>query len=175
MRIYSRLFVFLALAALLAACGSTTGNTGNTPTPASTPTPTPVPPTPTPTVYKVGQAVTVGSWQITVNSLKTSTGSNGTVVITVDPGKIFLLINVTMKNTGPSAQTASSMNFTLKQSDGTIVQNSSSLVSATLGSPAPDGSVASGDKLRGDLAFTPDKTEKSFTLTYQGVVWNLTL
>lgn len=169
------LVLFVLLILILAACGGSTANQGSTPTPESTPTPTPVPPTPTPTVYSVGQAVTVGNWQITVNSLKTSSGSNGTVVITVDAGKQFLLINVTMKNTGSAAQTASSMAFTLKQSDGTLVQNSSSLVSATLGSPAPDGSVNPGDKIKGDLSFTPDKTSKTFTLTFEQVTWDLSL
>lgn len=162
-----RIAALFALILILAACGGTTGNQGSTPTPASTPTPTPVPPTPTPTIYSVGQSAKVGDLNVTVNAVKTSNGANGTVVITTDPDKQFILVTVTLQNTGSASAKVNSQDFTLKQSDGTVCQNSSTLLSSTLtGTGAPDGTVNAGGKLKGILVFTALKTEKTLSLTF---------
>lgn len=166
MRLYRFISLF-ALILILAACGSTGNTQGSTPTPASTPTPTPVPPTPTPSVFKVGQTAKVGDMEITVNSAKASLGTGGTIPVTTDPDKKFIIISVTLHNTGTKAQNVSSAaDFKLKQSDGALGTNDSFIASTLGGDPAPDGSVAANDKLKGDLVFTVKKTEKQLTLTY---------
>lgn len=177
-----RLAFLLLLATLLAACGdAATGNTdqGTVVTPTSTSSqPTPTPP---PSHFKTGQTVKIGEWEVTVNSVKASNGANG---VTTDPGKKFIIINVTLHNVGTKPQDVSSaINFKLKQSDGTQGTNDSFSSTLLGGSPAPDGSVAPDDKLRGDLVFTVATAEKHLTFTFQpdlldsskAAVWDLTV
>lgn len=172
--------LFALLLVALAACGDM-GNATNTGTVVTPTTAAQSAPTPKPSHFKVGQTVKIGDWEITVNGVK---ASNGTDIVTTDPGKKFVLINVTLHNVGTKSQDVSSaVNFKLKQSDGTQGANDSFVASTLGGSPAPDGTVAPDDKLRGDLVFTVMKEEKHLTFTFQpdlldsgkSAVWDLTL
>src|SRR5260221_3406476 len=81
---------------------STAGNTSTSNTSSST--------------HSIGQAVTSGTWDVTVNTVSTSHGSG---LIVPKAGNVFIVINVTLKNTDASAQPASSLPmFALKDSSG---------------------------------------------------------
>lgn len=94
-----------------------------------------------------------------------------------------MIINVTLHNTGSTAlQVSSQGNFTLKQSDGTKAQDASFANTLLNIAPAPDGTVAGGDKLKGDLLFAALKTEKALTLLFspeagstEQAIWDLSL
>jgi len=77
---------------------------------------------------------------VTVNSVKSSTGSE---FDTPKAGDIFLVLNVTLKNTSSSAQSASSfIMFALKDATGQTYQED------ITASGTPDGNVAAGSVIR---------------------------
>ncbi len=169
-------FAFLVCLLLLAACGSSATNTGTavTPTPtsaASTPTPTP-----TPSHFKVGQVVKVGdTWQVTVNSIKTSQGSEFTKPKT---GNIFLVVDVTLKNISPSEQQAYSAQFTLRDATGQEY-NETFFDSQYV---PPNGKVEAGSPLRGQISYEVPTSQKHFTLAFVAsfgapgqTIWDITI
>lgn len=111
--------------------------------------------------FKVGDVVTVGTdWQVTVNSVKTSTGGDFDQPKT---GDTFLEISVTMKNISAQEQDASSLIFwSLKDSTGQ--QYDEAVV--TDAPSTPDGKVAAGDKLTGTLSYQVPLTQKQFELSF---------
>lgn len=109
--------------------------------------------------YKVGQTATVGGWEVTVKSVKTSKGDD---ITTPKAGDVYLLVDVALVNkTGQSQTFSSLLAFTLSDQGGqkydqTIVD----------GAPAgPDGQVANGAPTRGTIAFEVPASAKSFTLS----------
>ncbi len=127
--------------------------------------------------FKVGDVVTVGTdWQVTVNTVKTSTGDN------FDQPKsenIFLEASVTLKNISSQAQTVSSLvSWTLKDAAGQAYTES-----IVINAPKPpDGSVAAGDKLTGTLSYEVPQSQKQFELAFSPdivssdqTIWNVSV
>ena len=146
----------------LIACGSSSSNTG---TNAGTATTTVSGNTPTPAAqhFKVGQTVKVGdTWDITVNSAKTSTGSE--FYKPQKPGDVFLVFQVAAKNISSQEQNISSaLQFTLLDTTGqkydiTIDPNAG----ATL-----DGKVEAGQTLKGAVAYEIPKATHHFNFEFQ--------
>jgi len=107
------------------------------------------------------------TWTITLNSAATSTG-NG--FLTPKSGNIFLEINVTLKNTSSSSQTASSL-LMFSLIDGTGQKYNQSLGLKT----TPDGAVAAGGLLRGTVTFEVPKSVHTFTLQFQPDITSSTI
>jgi hypothetical protein len=107
------------------------------------------------------------TWTITLNSAATSTG-NG--FLTPKSGNIFLEINVTLKNTSSSSQTASSL-LMFSLIDGTGQKYDQSLGVKT----TPDGAVAAGGLLRGTVTFEVPKSVHTFTLQFQPDITSSTI
>jgi hypothetical protein len=99
------------------------------------------------------------TWTVTLNSAATSTGND---FITPKSGNIFLEVNVTIKNTSSSSQTASSL-LMFSLIDGTGQKYDESLGLKT----TPDGAVAAGGLLRGTVTFEVPKSVHTFTLQFQ--------
>jgi len=157
------IFLFVAIAALalpFLACGSTAGgSTGTAVTATSAPAGTT--PTAAAKTWKVGDTVKLGDWTIIANKASTSTGGE---FAKPKSGNIYLVVNVTVTNGGSAAQAISSIgSFKLADSTG---QTYTETIVDGLKNP-PDGNVAAGGKLSGDLAYEVPKTEKSFTLAFQ--------
>ncbi|GHO70861.1 hypothetical protein KSC_097530 [Ktedonobacter sp. SOSP1-52] len=112
--------------------------------------------------YTVGQTVKTGdTWEVTVNSVKTS---NGEDYLKPDDGNIFIIINVTTHNISAKEQIISSLlNFRLREADGTEAK--SAFLSSSVSNP-PDGKVATGDKIRGDLVYQVPANQKQFTFLF---------
>ena len=124
--------------------------------------------------FKVGDQVKVGdSFIVTVNSVKTSSGDD---VIQPKAGNTFLIVDVTVKNVSSQEQDLSSiLQFTLKDTTGqkydeTVVTNAT----------APDGKIAAGDQVRGQLPYEVPASQKSFTLAFESdiisggqTIWDL--
>jgi len=105
----------------------------------------------------IGKPVQINdTWTVTLNSVSTS---KGTDFNKPKSGNIFLVVNVTLKNTSTQNQTASSLTmFSLKDGTGqTYDQN-------VFQGKSPDGTVAAGGVIRGDIAYEVPTSIHNFTL-----------
>jgi len=141
-----------------AARSTNTGTLATTIPSSSTSTPTS---NPSGQHFKVGQVVTVGNtWQVTVNSAKTSEGEQ---FITPTADHHYLILDVTLKNISSQEQNVSSaLNFTLQDSTGQKYTETI-LPSKT----PPDGKVEAGSLLRGQLSYEVPTSQKTFTFSFQ--------
>ena len=126
-----------------------------TPEPAPTPTPEPAPeptPTPTPSVYGTGEKVDIGKGAfITVESFQKWEGLG--------------FITVQIDNSGGSEDIAVSslMSFDVKDKEGNVAEID---IFAECDHPAPDGTVLTGDKLRGTLVYELTPLGEGLTLYF---------
>jgi VCBS repeat-containing protein len=144
----------------------------STATPAATPTASPTQPA---GKHTIGQAVQVGNtWVVTVNSVKTSPGSDFTKP---KSGNIFIIVDVTVKNISSSDQIVSSSNITFadatgKQFDETFTEFTN----------PPDGTITPNGVLQGQLVYEVPSTDHTFTFSFQSdytgsdlTTWNLSV
>lgn len=131
---------------------------------------------PAPTHFKVGQQVKVGStWLITVNSVKANTGDG---IFQPASGNVYVVVDITLHNESAQPQDVSSVaSFTFKDATGQEYTESFT----DIGKP-PDGTVAVGDLLRGQLVYEVPTSQKTFTLAFQAnildtssTIWDITL
>ena len=172
-----RLLIFFGLVLVigaLIACGDASNpsanNTGTTAAPpAANPTQAPA------AHFKKGDVVKVGSWQVTVTSVSTSTGTD---FEKPDSGKLFLLIKVSIVNLSSSEQTFSSaLSFTFR--DATGEQLNEAFLST--GGSTPEGKVEAGSKISGTLTYQASKSTRKGTLAFQAditssgqTIWDIT-
>jgi hypothetical protein len=142
-------------------------------------TPTAIPTTPVSTTSQTGvsSTQTSGVWTITVNSIKTVVSTNEFEV--PKAGDEFIAINFTAVNTDTAAHEMNPFYFTLRDDAGTSYDFNPLTIAAN-----PDGTVVSGQKLRGDLTYEIPKSMHSLTLQFdtpddldksQIIQWNLTV
>src|SRR5207249_2352654 len=129
----------------------------------------------TPTPFTVGEQVSVGYWNISVNSAKTSHGDE---VSSPKSGTIYLIIDVTVINISGSNQLmASGYYFRLTDSTGQPYNEQFT----DFGEP-PEGTIIPNGKLRGQLIYEVSISEHMFTLQVLGgeatgsavAVWSIT-
>ena len=146
--------LLIVLIAIIAAASANSGK--GTPTSANG-SPTAAPGN---SAHKVGDAVTIGGWQVVVNGVTTSNGDSFTQPKT---GNTFVLIDVTVTNTASSTQPVSSLiSFDMKDASGQ--KYTETIVS---GAPnPPDGNVAAGSKVRGTLAYELPTSAKTIELDF---------
>jgi len=120
-------------------------------------------PTPQPTlvINAIGAAVVVDStWTVTVNGVKTSTGDPFS---TPGAGDVYLVVDVTVKNTSSHYQDMlSALQFMLKDSAGRQYRET-----ITDFATPPDGSIKFGRLLRGQLAYEIPVTAHTFSFYFQ--------
>ena len=145
--------------------GSTPSN-GVTPSTSGT-TPTSVAPTGN---GKVGQAVQAGpNYLVTVNSVKTSTGDD---ISQPKTGNIYIVIDVTVKNTSTSPQDVSSfINFELQDSTGQKYNTAFT----DIGTPPDQTGLQPGKLIRGQLVYEVPASIHQFTFSYVDFLGNGTL
>ena len=108
----------------------------------------------------IGQPVTIGLWQVTLNSVKTSAGDKA---FAPHPGKVFLIVDVTVQNDSSDPQLISSgLMFLLKDSTGQPYNE----IITDIGRPL-DGTVQTDDKLRGQMIYEVPASEHNFTFQFQ--------
>ena len=126
----------------------------------SLPTDTPQPTAAALVYHKIGDTVKAGTWTITINSVKTDPGGQ---YDSPKAGDTYLVIDVTaVNNDSKTDQFSSFIAFNLKDSTGQQYTQSF----ASIGT-LPDGEVAPGDKVRGQIPFEIPQSQHSFTLSYQ--------
>lgn len=120
-------------------------------------------PTPLPTlvINAIGTAVVVDStWTVMVNGVKTSTGDPFS---TPGAGDVYLVVDVTVKNTSSHYQDMLSGNqLVLKDSAGQQYREA-----ITDFATPPDGSIRPGGSLRGQLAYEIPATAHAFFYYFQ--------
>ena len=125
---------------------------------------------------KVGVPYVVDStFTVTVNSVKVSHGDE---FISPKGGDIFIVVDVTVKNTSSSNQSVSSLGmFNLKDSTGQ--QYTETITTST---KPPDGTVTPGSLLRGQLVYEVPTSQHLFTFAFQAdfggtdlTEWNLSI
>jgi len=145
---------------------------GSTPAAGDTPTSNGVTPTTQTTTSnaKVGQAVQAGpNYSVTVNSVKTSTGDS---VFSPKAGNIYLVIDVTVKNTSSSPQDVSSLiNFELQDSTGQKYTETFS----DIGTPPDQTGLPPGKLIRGQLVYEVPASMHQFTFSYVDLLGDGTL
>lgn len=126
--------------------------------------------------FKAGDQVKVGdTYVVTVNAVKTSQGD---AFIQPKSDNTYLIMDVSLKNVSSQEQHVSSLlMFTLK--DATGQKYTETFVS---GATPPDGKLAAGDTLRGQLAYEVPQKQHNFTLAFEAdilssgqTIWDLSV
>ena len=170
-------FCLLVLVGTLIACGSADTNTGTTSNSSSSSNSAP---TQAPAKhFKVGDVVNVGgTWQVTVQSVKTATTADGGVV-QPKAGDVYVEIIVSMKNLSNKEQNVSSIaQFNLIGEDGTKYTET---INSDVPNP-PDGKVEAGMPIKGTFTYEVPTTAKKLTFSFQNdiissgqTLWDLSI
>ncbi len=148
--------LLLAIGGAIIACGSSSANAGSATTGGSSDS------SASAKHFKVGDQIKVGdSWIVTVNSAKLH---GPTDIDQPQSGNTYLVLDITFKNVSAKEQDLSSaLQLSLKDSTGQTYDQT--FVSFVTGSP--DGKVAAGDLLRGQVVYEVSKAQKAFTLAFE--------
>ena len=124
--------------------------------------------------FKVGDQVKVGdTFVVTVNSFKTSSGDE---FDKPKSGNTFVVVDVSIKNVSSQEQDLSSLlQFTLKDSTGQ--KYTETFIS---GATPPDGKLAAGDIVKGQIPYEVSASQHDFTLAFEAditsggqTIWDL--
>ncbi len=157
-----RLIAFALLVLTLAACGSSATNIGTAVTPQPTTSVTQATDTSTasPTHFKVGQTVKVGNtWQLTIRKVQ----NDGSATY-LEPGQVFLIVQVKAVNISSTEQDMSSLlSWTLRDAEGNTYKVGYD-INAT---HSLDGKVEAGQPLQGSLTFIVDAKVHQYQLFFE--------
>jgi Domain of unknown function (DUF4352) len=119
--------------------------------------------------YKIGDIVQIGDLTLVVNSLKFS---NGTDYFKPDAGNKFAIVDVTFENKGTTSTSLSTLlQMTLK--DDTSQAYSVDLMAQSVsGGKSPDGELAAGEKLRGQVGFQVPTDAKGFQFVFDASLFD---
>ncbi len=167
------LAVLVAVLVLFGVIGSnaskSTPNTGtaiNTPSTSGnsfTPSTSSNTPAPTNQHFAVGQVVKVGdTWEVTINSVKTNTGSEFSRP--QYSGNVFLLFSITVKNLSSQEQVVSSaLNFSLLDASG---QKYTETIDPSAGATL-NGKVAANSPLKGSIVYEVPASTHQYRLAFE--------
>lgn len=126
--------------------------------------------------FKVGDQVKIGdNFIVTINSFKTNPGDE---FDQPKSGNEFVVVDLTIKNVGSDEQDISTiLQCTLKDSTGQKY-NETFISNLT----APDGKLAAGDLVKGQVAYEVPKAQHDFTFDFEAdiissgeTVWDLSV
>jgi hypothetical protein len=118
--------------------------------------------------FKVGEAVQVGTLYITVNEVKPVTGNQ---FAKPAEGNQFLMVDVTLENKGSAAESISTLlQMWLKDPTGQRYKIDLLAMSAS-GGTSPDGELAAGEKLKGQVAFEVPANATGLLFVFDGDVF----
>ena len=115
--------------------------------------------------FKIGDQVQAGKWIVTVHGVKNPyTSSNQ--FISPSAGNVYVVVDVEVKNTDSKTQTLSSLlSFSLKDSANKTYDES--LPVDTAGAKIPEGDIAAGESLRGNVAFEVPSGAKGLSFVFK--------
>jgi hypothetical protein len=119
-------------------------------------------------LYNVGDAIKIGDIVLTVNEVQTPKASQ---FAKPDKGMRFLVVDVTIENKASNAANLSSMlQMQLKDTSGQAY-SVDLMASAASGGKAPDGELAPGEKIRGQIGYQVPEDAKGLTFVFDGDVF----
>ena len=109
------------------------------------------------TTHKVGEAIKIGDFVLTINKASISAGDGSTKP---KPGKKFVVVDLTIENKGSKAAAISTM-LQMFLKDGTGRYYATDLMAAVAAKgTSPDGELAAGEKIRGQVGYqVPEKVQ----------------
>lgn len=119
--------------------------------------------------YKIGDVVQIGDITLVVNKFS---DAKPTEYFKPDAGKKFVVVDVTFENKGSKAATVSSMlQMTLKDDTGQAYNIDLGAQSAS-GGKSPDGELAAGEKLRGQIGYQVPADAKGFEFVFDASLFS---
>jgi hypothetical protein len=124
--------------------------------------------------FKIGDQVKVGdTYIVTINSFKTNQGDD---FIKPKSGNIFVVVDATFKNVSAEEQDLSTLiQCTLKDSTGQKYDTT-----FITGATPPDGKLAAGDIVKGQIAYEVAASQHDFTFAFEAdfisggqTIWDL--
>ena len=114
--------------------------------------------------FKIGDQVQAGKWIVTVHGV-TNPYTSSNQFVQPSAGNVFVVVDVEVKNTDSKTETLSSLlSFHLKDSENKTYDESLSV--DTGGPKTPDGEIAAGDSLRGNVAFEVPQSAKGLMFIF---------
>ena len=121
-------------------------------------------------VYNVGDTVRLGDLHVTVNSVRASLGED---FFTPEEGKYFIYVDVTFRNEGNKPEVVSTLlSMEIRDAEGRSYDVDLSAVAAA-GSPSPDGEIAPGDTIRGEVGYQLPTSATDLTWRFSGDIFRL--
>jgi flagellar basal body-associated protein FliL len=111
-------------------------------------------------VARIGDEVSSGSWNVTVNSVSSSRGTG--FLYSPQAGNVYLIIDITLKNTAATAQTSSTTGqWKLRDAQGQTFDED-----IFYSTHSPEGSIGPGQQVHGPIAYEVPQAIHSFTLQF---------
>lgn len=111
-------------------------------------------------VARIGDVVSSGSWNVTVNSVSSSRG-NG-FLYSPQTGNVYLIIDITLKNATATAQTSSTTEqWKLRDAQGQTFDED-----IFYSTHSPEGSLRPSQQAHGPIAYEVPQDIHSFTLQF---------
>ena len=121
-------------------------------------------------VFNIGDTVRLGDLHITVNSVRVSLGDD---FFTPEEGNYFIYVDVTFRNEGNKPEVVSSLlSMEIRDAEGRSYDVDLSAVTAA-DSPSPDGEIAQGDTIRGEVGFQLPVSATDLTWRFSGNLFQL--
>jgi hypothetical protein len=118
--------------------------------------------------YKVGDVVAMGTTILTVNEVQYPAGDD---FIKPNAGYKFLVVDLTLENQGATAISVSTL-LQMSLKDSTSQQYDIDIMaSVASGGSSPDGEIAPGEKLRGQVGFQVPETATGLVFVFDADVW----
>ena len=119
-------------------------------------------------VYKVGDQVQIGNLILTVNGVSYPKGDQFNKP---KEGYKFVVVDLTIENTGTeSVHISSLLQMSLKDETGQIYEVDL-MASVAGGGNSPEGEIAPGEKLRGQVGFQVPEDVQELTFVFDADVW----
>lgn len=120
------------------------------------------------TTYKIGDVVKIGDLSLTMNGVSTPAGDS---FARPDPGNKFVVVDMTLENRGGKAESISTiMQMSLKDATGQKY-GVSLMATASSGGSSPDGELAAGEKVRGQVGFEVPENAQGLTFVFDADVF----
>lgn len=118
--------------------------------------------------YNVGDVIAMGTTAITVNQVLYPAGDQFNQP---NPGNKFLVIDLTIQNQSATANSFSSMLQTSLKDASAQKYDVDLMASVASGSSSPDGEIAPGETLRGQIGFQVPATATGLVFVFDADVW----